>query len=129
MNFRTLMLAGAFAGLLAATAAADDAKPADTAASADTASAKAPHDDLGQKKYKERINIVARKPLRRDIGYIDSRDRTAWHDFTIWQGVRDERPIIARKALGFHEPRPHRPRAERVLLIGRGPLRGPAPAK
>ena len=125
MNFRKLMLAGAAAGLLIAGTAVADEQPAP----ADTSAAKAPQDDLGQKEWKGRINIIARKPLRHDIAYVDSRDRSAWHDFTVWQGVRDERPIIARKAMGFHTPEPHRQRAERVLLIGRGPLRGPAPAK
>ena len=122
MRLRSLMLAGAVAGLLALPAVADDAP-------ADTAQGKAPHDQPGQKEYKERINVVARHPHRHDIEYIDSRDRMSWHDYSEWQGIRDERPIIARKTMGFHAPRPHRPRFERVLLIGRGPLRGPAPTE
>ena len=72
---------------------------------------------------------MARNPHDLDIAYLDSRDRTGWRDFSTWQGVRDERPIIARKTAGFHAPYPHRSRAERVLLIGRGPLRGPAPTE
>ena len=84
---------------------------------------------LGGKEWKERINVVARKPLRHDIEWIDGQDRTNWHEFNLWHGLRDERPMIARKTLGFHAPDPHRTRQERVLLLSRGPLRGPAPAK
>lgn len=85
-----------------------------------------PREQLGQKTYKERINTVARGPLRHDLDYIDSRDRWSWHGHTQWQGIRDKRPIIARKTLGFHDPRPHVPRHERVMRVSRGPIRGTA---
>ena len=82
-------------------------------------------DQLGTKMYKERINLVARKPLRHDVEWLDSRDRWSWQGHEKWQGIRDARPMIARKTLGFHAPRPHVPRRERILRIGRGPIRGP----
>src|SRR5204863_4407398 len=127
MNVRKLILAGIAAGLLCTgTAMADEAAPAAAPAAQPSGT---PDKPLGQQEWKERINVVARKPANHDIAYLDSRDRTGWRDFTTWQGIRDERPIIARKSLGFHAPDPHRPRFERVLLIGRGPLRGPAPTE
>ena len=131
MTFRTLMLACLAAGLLAtAAAAAADEAPAAPAASAPAAERSAPaHDELGEKEWKERINIVARKPLRHDVPWIDGRDRTGWRDFSGWQGVRDERPMVARKVLGFHDPRPYIRRFERVERISRGPIRGPAPSE
>ena len=83
--------------------------------------------DMAEKTYKLRINTVARKPLQHDLDYIyANRDRDNWSGVGPWHGVRDMRPLVARKALGFHEPRPHRTRGERVLLISRGPLKGPA---
>ena len=132
MNVRILFLAGGLlsaAGLLS-TGVAQAEDTAAAAAPAATAPADAPAKaSTGQKEWKERINVVARNPHDLDIAYLDSRDRTGWRDFSTWQGVRDERPIIARKTAGFHAPYPHRSRAERVLLIGRGPLRGPAPTE
>lgn len=127
MNVRILFLAGLAAGLLSAGSAM--AEEATTTAAPAPAPADSTEKGLGQQEWKQRINVVARKPANHDIQYIDSRDRTGWRDFSTWQGIRDERPIIARKSLGFHAPDPHRPRAERVLLIGRGPLRGPAPTE
>jgi hypothetical protein len=133
MSFRHVVLAGLAAGLLAtAAAAADEAAPAGTPApTAAPASDSAAENQVrrGEKEYKERVNIVARKPLRHDINWIDSRDRSGWREFTTWQGIRDERPLVARKVFGFHEPRPHIRRAERVERISRGPLRGPAPSE
>ena len=129
MNVRILFLAGLAAGLLSINVGAARADEAATAKPADAAPAASPKYAHGEKEWKQRINVVARQPDRHDIAYLDSRDRSGWRDFTIWQGVRDERPIIARKSAGFHAPDPHRPRAERVLLIGRGPLRGPAPTE
>ena len=123
MNVRILFLA---VGLLSAGIAMAEETAAPTEAAPAVA---APAKGLGQQEWKQRTNVVARKPSNIDIAYLDSRDRTGWRDFSTWQGVRDERPIIARKSSGFHAPYPHRPRAERVLLIGRGPLRGPAPTE
>ena len=80
---------------------------------------------LGKKTYKQRINTVARKRVDHDIDWLDSRDRSGWNGYTVWQGIRDERPMIARKTMGFHEPRPHATRRERVLTISRGPIQGP----
>ena len=123
MNVRNLMLAGlAAAALFSAPIAKADEGATET---------KAPVKTMGEKKYKARINIVARKPLRHDVPWYEAtyRDRHAWHDFTTWQGTRDQRPLVARKSMGFHAPRPHRGRSERVLLVSRGPLKGPAPAK
>ena len=37
--------------------------------------------------------------------------------------------MVARKVFGFHEPRPHATRAERVERTSRGPIRGPAPSE
>jgi hypothetical protein len=127
MNVRILMLAGLAAGLLVTGSAAAEEQGA--AAATDSSSGKAQQTVLGEKEYKERINVVARKPANHDLPYIESRDRTGWNEFNSWQGIRDERPIVARKTMGFHAPYPHRPRAERVLLISRGPLRGPAPTE
>jgi hypothetical protein len=118
MRIRSLVPLVAATFLFASAALADDAPAA-------PASAKGGEPRLGEKSYKERINLVARKPLRRDIEEVKSWDRTSWNGFTTWQGVRDERPIIARKTMGFHDPRPHRTRMERVLLVSRGPIRGP----
>ena len=80
---------------------------------------------LGVKTWKERINTVARKPAEHDIKWLDSTDRSGWNGYTVWQGIRDERPLVARKTMGFHEPRPHKTRRERVLTISRGPIQGP----
>jgi hypothetical protein len=146
MSIRTVVLAALGAGLLASAAAAADATPAPAGdksgsaqpapasttgatQSADATQSKGEEHSWGQKKYKERINVVARKPDRHDVAWIDSRDRTSWRTFTQWQGVRDERPMVARKVFGFHEPRPHVRRAERVERLARGPLRGPAPSE
>lgn len=106
-----------------ATATTTSAEPAPAAVQT---SAKTPWPHAGQSEYKERINLIARKPLRHDIQYIDSKDRGSWNGYTVWQGVRDERPLVARKTMGFHDPRPHRTRKERVLLVSRGPIKGPA---
>lgn len=84
-----------------------------------------PRRAAGEKTYKERINTVARKKHRHDINWLDSTDRSSWGEHKTWRGIRDERPLIARKTLGFHDPRPHRTRRERVLLISRGPIQGP----
>ena len=120
MNLRITVLSGCIAFLaLATVAAADDAAPAPAAETG----------GHGEKEYKQRINTVARAPMRHDIEYIDGRDRTSWRGFDTWQGIRDERPLVARKTLGFHAPRPHATRWERVLLVSRGPLRGPAPSE
>lgn len=129
MNIRTVMLAGLAAGLLVTGNAAAEEEQGSTAATTDSSSGKAQQTVLGDKEHKERINVVARRPANHDLPYIESRDRAGWREFNSWQGIRDERPIIARKTMGFHAPRPHRPRAERVMLIGRGPLRGPAPTE
>ena len=133
MRMRTLALAGLAAGLLATAASAEETAPAPASAPAvaptTTSAAEEQVNAHGEKEYKERINIIARKPSRHDIGWLDSRDRSGWRDFTVWHGVRDERPMIARKSIGFHEPRPHATRAERVERISRGPLRGPAPSE
>ena len=80
---------------------------------------------LCRKTHKERINTIARRDQEHDIKYIDSRDRASWGSFDTWQGIRDRRPMIARKTMGFHAPRPHVPRSERELRISRGPIRGP----
>jgi len=141
MRFRHVILAGLAAGLLASTAAAADEAaapapaptpaPAATPAEEQSAAAKlvADEDRTGEMEYKERINIIARKPSRHDINWLDSRDRSGWREFTTWQGIRDERPLVARKVFGFHVPRPHATRAERVERMSRGPLRGPAPSE
>lgn len=124
MSIRTLVLAGLAVGLLATVApvsAADETAPAGESKSAEA--------QPGEKEYKQRVNLVARKPLRHDIGWMEGRDRASWREFTTWQGIRDERPMVARKTLGFHEPRPHLRRAERVERLARGPLVGPAPAE
>ena len=110
---------------LAVALLAVPASAADEAAPAATQEAQKP----GAKENKERINLVARKPLRHDIGWLDEHDRAGWREFTTWQGVRDERPLIARKTIGFHEPRPYATRRERVERTSRGPLRGPAPPR
>ncbi len=122
MTFRSLILASLAAGLLATAhpAAAEEAAPAAAPAAAA---------EKGEKEWKERVNIVARKPHRHDITWLDGRDRTSWREFTQWQGVRDERPMVARKVFGFHDPRPHVRRAERVERVSRGPIRGPAPSE
>jgi hypothetical protein len=125
----SLLVAGVAAAAEEATAQPASAPAATSMDDGTRATAKEAEGRLGEKEYKERINVVARKPLRHDIPWIDSRDRSSWHDFTVWHGVRDERPITARKTIGFHAPDPHRKRFERVLLVGRGPIRGPAPAK
>ena len=92
-------------------------------------SAKEPREQLAEKTWKERINTVARKNVEHDLEYIDNRDRDEWQGHEVWHGVRDRRPIIARKTLGFRDPKPDLTRRERVLQLGRGPLRGPAPAE
>ena len=127
---KTIQLLAAACGLLIATAAAADdhmqtqgsmgTQMSDSGSMEDGQSPK-----LGHKTWKERINTNARKPLRHDIEWLDSRDRTSYQDFQVWQGIRDERPLIARKTTGFHEPRPHKTRRERVLTISRGPIQGP----
>lgn len=124
MRIRFVLLAGLAAGLLSTAALAEEAAPA-----AAPAAPAADEARKGEKEWKERINIVARKPARHDVSWIDSRDRSGWRTFTTWQGIRDERPMVARKTLGFHEPRPHATRAERVERVSRGPLRGPAPSE
>lgn len=87
--------------------------------------AQEPREQLGEKTWKERINTVARRPLEHDLEMIDTTDRDAWHGYTIWRGIRDRRPLIARKTLGFKDRDPGPTRRERVLLISRGPIRGP----
>jgi hypothetical protein len=130
MTLRKITLALAAAALFTTGLAA--AEQTQTGAStqgsdepATYSSAKEPRRKIGEKTWKERINTVARVPREHDIKWIDSRDRTSWQGHSTWQGIRDERPLIARKTLGFHDPRPHRTRAERVLLISRGPIQGP----
>jgi hypothetical protein len=126
MKLRIVLSALLAAGIAASVAAAD--APAPAPAPTATAPAGAPNPGMGPKEWKERINLVARKPYRHDINWLDSHDRSSWRTFTTWQGVRDERPLIARKVMGFHEPRPHATHAQRVETLSRGPLRGPAPA-
>ena len=124
MTLRNLVLSGSliFCGLAAAAPAlADDAATPPSASSEEMG--------VGEKRYKERINTVARAPRRHDVEYINGRDRTSWGEFTQWYGIRDARPLIARKTLGFHERNPHATRWERVRIVSRGPLRGPAPPK
>jgi hypothetical protein len=135
MKFRIPLLAGLVAAFLVAGAAAADSHVSTTSSATATAEKGQGEEGPkvgnghvrhhGEKRWKERINTVARKPLRHDIEYTDSRDRDEWQGQTTWQGVRDRRPMVARKTMGFHDPRPHRPRAERVLLVSRGPIRGP----
>ena len=121
-----LIFAAAF-GLVAATGvAADQTQP--TGSSSQMSSSSMEKDEkplMGVKTWKERINTVARKRAEHDIEWLDSRDRTGWNGYTTWQGIRDERPLVARKTMGFHEPRPHKTRSERVLTISRGPIQGP----
>lgn len=128
---KTIQLLAAACGLLIATAAAaDDHSQTRGSMSTQSKSDSGMMEDgreppLGHKTWKERINTVARKPLRHDIQWLDSRDRTEWRDHEVWHGIRDERPLIARKTTGFHEPRPNKTRRERVLTISRGPIQGP----
>ena len=128
---KTIQLLAAACGLLIATAAtADDHSQTQGSMGTQSMSDSGMMEDgqepkLGHKTWKERINTIARKPLRHDIEWLDSRDRTEWQDHQVWQGIRDERPLIARKTTGFHEPRPHKTRRERVLTISRGPIQGP----
>lgn len=129
MRLRIVVAAGLAAGLLATVASAEEAAPAPAPATTPASAAEEQVNAHGEKEYKERINLIARKPSRHDVGWLDSRDRMGWRDFTTWHGVRDERPMVARKVLGFHEPRPHVRRAERVERVSRGPLRGPAPSE
>ena len=121
-----LIFAAAF-GLVAATGvAADQTQP--TGSSSQMSSSSMEKDEkplMGVKTWKERINTVARKRAEHDIEWLDSRDRTGWNGYTTWQGIRDERPLVARKTMGFHEPRPHTTRSERVLTLSRGPIQGP----
>ena len=130
MTIRTSALACLATSILLASAAAAD-ETATTTASDDSATAesnegaaKEPHGKLGEKKYKARINLIARKPLRHDVPYYESLDRQEWDGKSPWQGVRDGRPMVARKIMGFHDPRPHRTRMERILMLSRGPIRG-----
>lgn len=88
-------------------------------------SPKEPRAKIGVKTWKQRINTVARRPLRHDIKWIDSRDRVSWGEEETWRGIRDERPMIARKTHGFKEKRGHLTRRERVTRISRGPIQGP----
>jgi hypothetical protein len=129
MTIRKLSLLAAALGLLLATGAAADDHQTQTSGSGSMSSMgsaeKAQEPKLGHKTWKERINTVARKPLNHDVEWLDGNDRSEWNGHTVWQGIRDERPLVARKTMGFHDPRPHRPRAERVLLISRGPIQGP----
>ena len=127
MRLRSTMLIGAACTLLlGGTALAQQTmKTEGDEGYATHVSAKEPRGQLGEKTYKERINTVARKRLNHDIRWLDTRDRDEWQGHTIWQGIRDERPLIARKTMGFHDPRPHRPRKERVLMLSRGPIQGP----
>ena len=128
-TMKKLILLAAALGLLAAPcASAEEAQTKGTTSSQMSGSSmeKGLKPLMGVKTYKERINTVARKRVEHDIKWLDSRDRTGWNGYTVWQGIRDERPMIARKTMGFHEPRPHATRSERVLTISRGPIQGPA---
>lgn len=129
MRARWMIVAAVAASLTASAALAADEAPAPAPAPTATDSGKEADTRLGEKEWKERINLVARKPARHDIAWIDSRDRVSWRTFSTWQGVRDEHPMIARKTQGFHEPSPYVRRAERVERISRGPLRGPVPSE
>jgi hypothetical protein len=154
MTIRSWHAAAAFAallacGLLALPATADDTQPAPSSQRATRGdagdrtrsetpppdrterhdSAKEPREQLGEKTWKERINTVARKKVEHDLEYVDSRDRDEWDGHQVWHGVRDRRPIIARKTVGFDDRDPGLTRRERVQQLGRGPLRGPAPAE
>ncbi|MEM7245246.1 MAG: hypothetical protein AAF533_07865 [Acidobacteriota bacterium] len=86
-------------------------------------------ESLPTKTYKQRINTIARTPMRHDIEYLKTRDREHWNGHHQWRGIRDQRPMVARKTTGFKDRRPHRTRRERVLLVGRGPIQGPPPAQ
>ena len=123
---KTILLAAALGLLSAASAGADTQTRGSGQTMSDSGMMeKDAEPKLGHKTWKERINTVARKRLHHDIEWLDSRDRTDWDGHQVWQGIRDERPLIARKTMGFHEPRPHKTRRERVLTISRGPIQGP----
>lgn len=126
-TMKKFILLAAALGLLVATGAS--AQDTQTKGSSSKMSGSSMDKDakprLGVKTWKERINTVARKPAEHDIQWLDNRDRSGWNGYTIWQGIRDERPLVARKTMGFHEPRPHKTRRERVLTISRGPIQGP----
>jgi hypothetical protein len=68
--------------------------------------------------YRERINMITRKPLRKDRAEAP-RDQAERY----WRGVRDARPIIARKRTG--PPDEDRTRWEHVQEVARGPIRMP----
>ena len=126
-TMKKFILLAAALGLLVATGAS--AQGTQTKGSSDQMSDSSMDKDgtprLGAKTYKERINTVARQPRERDLKWLDGNDRSGWNGYTTWQGIRDERPLIARKTTGFHDPRPHKTRRERVLTISRGPIQGP----
>jgi hypothetical protein len=120
-----ILLAAALGLLVATGAAADQTQTKGSSQMSGSSMEKDASPKLGHKTWKERVNTVARKPLEHDIKWLDSRDRTGWNGYTVWQGIRDERPMIARKTMGYHEPRPHKTRRERVTTISRGPIQGP----
>ena len=120
-----ILLAAALGLLVATGAAAEQTQTKGSSQMSDSSMEKDETPKLGVKTWKERINTVARRPVAHDIEWLDSRDRTDWNGYTVWQGIRDERPMIARKTMGYHEPRPHKTRRERVLTISRGPIQGP----
>lgn len=72
----------------------------------------------GNKTYRERINTVAREPLRKEVP-----DGPRTPEERRWSGVRDARPLVARKRT--HPPRPEITRFDHVKMVARGPITRP----
>ena len=102
----------------AGRAEAKAAKPAPPATRAEAEASRPAR--RGIHAYRERINLVSRKPLRKEI---PAGARTP--DERQWSGIRDARPLVARKRT--HPPRVYVKQFEHVKTVARGPI--PFPAK
>lgn len=96
-----------------------DMKGDDTEASTKEEAAEARPERRHIRTYRERINRITREPLRKEIPEPTHRtpeDRQ-------WRGIRDARPIIARKRTFPRHPK--MTRWDHVKQVARGPITRP----
>lgn len=107
--------------LVAPLGAAEEAEKTDAIQTKEDA-AKARPERRGNLTYRERINMVTREPLRKTVpdGPRTAEDRLS-------SGVRDARPLVARKRV--RPPKPRVSRWDHVLQVARGPITRPPKVK
>ena len=80
------------------------------------------HKGQRNKTWRERINTVARHPEGKDKVYPQQYETPSPLEHHEWRGVRDLRPLVARKLVRPKKVR--KTREERVDIISRGPIEG-----